>query len=244
MNIRANSLLASIALGGLLASNASATIVVRLFNPAGANTTVNVGDVIHADVAVSTDNANGIYDVQTRLQTSINGGVTADDRPFHASLIPTNPANITTNQPVVSSFNSTLTSNGNLILAKATARFAGDATPNSMTGNEPLFSFTAASSSGSEMGDFYSPLNATQTQLFDVSFKAMLAGTVTFNFTTLGNGLTGDEYNADGTNTVAVVTPTPSSSFAVTINNTPEPSSIALAGVGAAAMLRRRRKAC
>lgn len=107
-----------------------------------------------------------------------------------------------------------------------------------------MFGLTAESGVGSQTGLFYSPGDATQTELVDVSFTAMTLGLDTFTLTTVGNGLQGNEWNADGaTYSAATVDPTAqTSSFAVDIVAVPEPASIGLIGIGSFGLLARRRR--
>jgi hypothetical protein len=72
-----------------------------------------------------------------------------------------------------------------------------------------------------------------------------LLGTYTAIFSfqekfSLGTGETGNEYNADGSNSAATVTA--EGGFSVTITAVPEPASISLLGLGAMSLLARRRR--
>ena len=231
----------------LAGSTARGAIILSLSSPQDGQT-VPVGSTIHALVAASTDNPNGIASLQARLETTLDG-MNADVHPFHFSLIATNPSNTTTNQAVTSSFNSAL-SDPNTLLAKATAKFGIDGQPSvSPTGNEPLFGFTGDGPGGRASPRFYSPANANLTQFFDVSFRADNPGTVQFKFAdNVPNSVQGYEYNnpfVDGTSAVdsSLANISTMGGFSITASPVPEPGmGTAMAGAGSLLLLRPRRR--
>ena len=237
--------LAALGLGSFaLARTASAAVIEDLVNPAGANTTVPVGTIIHAQWLVSTDNPNGIDFVQARIQESVNGGTSAQAHPFSAAVIPTNPANTSSNQPDVASWSSGFyQSSSTVTLATPVAKYLADGTPNSTTGNEPLPVFTAVGSSGDEFGDGYSPSNGTQKLLIDISYQALVPGTVTFSPTTFGNGSNYEEFSDTNGDAGPLSQATQEGGFTVTVTAVPEPASIGLGGLSLLGLLARRRKA-
>ena len=232
---------------GAMASLAHGTIIVNLSSPQ-AGETVPVGSIIHAVVTASTDNPDGIAQLQTRLQTSLDG-TNPDNAPFHVSLIATNPNNTTSNQPVVSTFGPAATIDSNATLAKATARFASNGQPAvTPTGDEPLFGYTGYSGNGRlANAGFYSPSNQTLQEFFDVSFRADNPGAVQFGFSSLANSLSGSEFtmapsSGDTTSAATAVNVEPGSGFTVTVAPTPEPATLGLLGlIGGGLLIRRRR---
>ena len=228
-------------------STARGGILLSLSSPQDGQT-VQVGSVVHALVAASTDNPNGIASLQARLESTLDGA-NPDVHPFTFSLVATNPANTTSNQSVVSSFNSVL-SDPNTLLAKATAKFGIDGQPSvSPTGDEPLFGFTGDGPGGRASPRFYSPNNANLTQFFDVSFRADNPGTVHFKFAdNVPNSVQGYEYNnpfVDSTSAVdsTLASISTSGGFTITASPVPEPGiGTALAGAGSLLLMRRRRR--
>lgn len=244
------SLVAAGLAGLAISAPAQATIIIDLVNP-GAST-VAPGGTIDVRYLVSTDNSFGIHDVEARTQESINGGTSPEAHPFTAATIATNPANTSSNQAVVSTFASNFfQSSANVQLNKPSMKFGADGQPSAAPasgGNEPLWGFVAQSGAGEEEGDLFSASNATQFQVFDVSFKVPATATpgtvITFSTIPTVTSTFGHEY-VDGNGTVASSNSalTSEGGFNVTVAAVPEPASISLIGAGALGLLARRRKA-
>jgi hypothetical protein len=231
---------------------AKANIVLTLSNPAGSNTTVSSGAVIHAEWSASTDNSNGIHDIQGRIDESLTSGGSPQTAPYNAQVENSTTINVNNAQADLCTFSSSFyQSSSNVVLAKPTAKFNSNGTVNTTNAlyNQPLFGFTAQSSSGEEEGDLYSPGNAAQTEMFDISFAVNNTGTspitIFFNPSTGNNGGVGHEYT-DGLGDVDTANDvgTYNGGFQVTINPVavPEPASMSLIGLGAFGLLARWRR--
>jgi hypothetical protein len=222
------------------ASAARAAIVVDLTNPAGDSTVVQVGQTITARISASTDNPNGLAGLNVRVTTSDTAGGAFDTAPFFATVIPTNPSNTTSSQPVVTSFNSALSSVSTYTVVPGTATFDANGVPTTSTGNRPLSGFTGNNQNGRGPVAFFSADNSSLTHLADVSFVARELGTVFFSLTP--NPPSGSEYSATTGTAFSTVTPTLVSGAGFQVQVVPEPAALALSGVAAAATLMKRRR--
>jgi hypothetical protein len=261
--MRRKILLLSLLAGGASASFAHGAIVVNLAN--GGSSTVSVGGTIDVQLLVSTDNPNGIHDIQARVQESTSGFWTAatnnvdpgtgsgTDLSFAANVF-TNQSvtNTTSNHPDVATFNNAffVTSNPpgdpspGHTLESPTSKFSPNTLqPTSATGNSPLSGFQAFTSGGAnfDIGDGFSLSNGIQFKLIDISFKAETPGTVFFSITNQNQDLAGAEWIASDGSTFASTTVIPGAGFSVNIVPAPEPASMGIVSLAALGLLARKR---
>jgi hypothetical protein len=240
-------LLSLAALGIAGVGRSPAAVILDLVNPAGSSTSVPVGTIIHAQWLVSTSDVNGIADVQARIQTSINGGASADTggggaAPLFAASVQRQGVSGSTDQ---ATFTTTWSANPSfLTLAKPTATYSSvTGEPTTTLGNEPLFGIITEDSSGDfETGDLFSANNGTQFKVVDIPFLAEQPGVVTFSPTTTTNGEVAHEYtDTAGANDISLASISAEGGFTVTITPTPEPASLCLLSLGTLGLLRRKR---
>jgi hypothetical protein len=250
-------------IGGTLsmAAAAPAAIVVNIAN--GGSSTVTVGQTIDVQILVSTDNPDGIHDIQARVQESTSGywssgnnnvdpGTGTGTDLSYAANVFTNQSitNTTSNHADVSSFNNAFFVATNPLgdpvghtLESPTSKYSPTTlAPTSPTGNSPLAGFQAftAGDASFDIGDGFSSGNAVQTKLIDISYKAQNPGTVYFSITNQNGDLAGAEWGDNDGGSFAPATVTAGSGFSVNIVPAPEPLSLGLMSMSVLGLLRRR----
>jgi hypothetical protein len=234
-----------------LASRSFATVTVNMTNPAGAVSTVRLGDIITIHITAATDNVNGIATVGYRVNTSLAsiGGAVDSVSPFHAVAMPSDPnaSNLTT---VSQAFLETLgpgIADANHQTVPTLVLFSGTQNgypiPSTSTTNRVTLTYTGFVTAGQRGPDPFGGANVGIPQvLADVSYRAVTLGTVYFSL--MPNLPLAQEYSSSsGTGSVAATT-TGTGGFQVNIvaGDVPEPASLGVLSLGGLALLARRRR--